>query len=68
MAMFRAAIDEDRVTSIDYGTGDEPYKADWMTERGTLWRIEAFSSRSLFGVGRATRHLASGLVRRSARR
>src|SRR3989440_2029523 len=28
MAMFRAAIDEDRVSRIDYGTGDDAYKRE----------------------------------------
>ena len=35
MAMFRHALDKDRVRRIDYGTGDEPYKADWMAEKRT---------------------------------
>jgi GNAT acetyltransferase-like protein len=63
MAMFRAALDEDCVTRIDYGTGDEPYKRDWMEERATLWRLEAynpFSLRGLIGAGRAA---LSALVR-----
>ncbi len=29
-AMFRAAIADDRVRRIDFGLGDEPYKADWV--------------------------------------
>ncbi len=28
--MFRAAIADDRVHRIDFGLGDEPYKADWV--------------------------------------
>jgi hypothetical protein len=63
-AMFRAAIDEDRVERIDYGTGDEPYKADWMDRRETLWRIEAFNPRTLGGLLAAARAAASALVRR----
>lgn len=68
MAMFRAVLDEDRVRRIDYGTGDEPYKADWMDERHVLWRIEAFDRASLSGVAGAARRAASALVRRAARR
>jgi len=55
-AMFRRAIDVDRVRLIDYGTGDEPYKADWMAERRTLWQVAAFNPRTvrgLFGAFRA---------------
>ena len=68
MAMFRAALDEDRVAWIDYGTGDEPYKAEWMAERHLLWRIEAYSPQTFTGLAGALRRLGSGLVRRSARR
>lgn len=63
-AMFRAAIDEDGVARIDYGTGDEPYKADWMDRRETLWRIEAFDPRTVAGLLGAARAAAAALVRR----
>lgn len=63
-AMFRAAIDGDRVARIDYGTGDEPYKADWMDRREILWRVEAFSPRTVAGLLGAARAAAPALVRR----
>jgi hypothetical protein len=63
-AMFRAAIDDDRVERIDYGTGDEPYKADWMDRREKLWRVEAFNPRTPAGLAAAARAAASALVRR----
>jgi hypothetical protein len=68
MAMFRAALDEDRVRRIDYGTGDEPYKADWMDERHILWRLDAFNAASPHGLAGAARRAASALVRHAARR
>lgn len=64
MAMFRHVLDRDRVSRIDYGTGDEPYKADWMDERRTLWRITAYNRRTLRGLAGAARAAASSLVRR----
>ena len=64
MAMFRAALDEDRVHLIDYGTGDEPYKADWMDTRHVLWRVEAWDPRSIAGLFGVARAGASHLVRR----
>jgi hypothetical protein len=64
MAMFRRAIDTDRVRAIDYGTGDDAYKKDWMAERRTLWRIEAFNPRTLRGFAGAARAAASALVGR----
>jgi len=67
-AMFRRALDQDRVKSIDYGTGDEPYKADWMTERRQLWRLEAYNRRTLAGLIGAGRAAASALAARLRRR
>jgi len=61
-AMFRSAIDEDRVATIDYGTGDEPYKADWMDRRETLWRIEAFNPSTIAGLLGAARAAAGRLA------
>lgn len=29
-ALFRHVIDEDQVHTVDFGTGDDPYKRDWM--------------------------------------
>ena len=68
MAMFRRALDEDRVALIDYGTGDEPYKADWMDERRTLWRLRAYNRRTLRGLAGAARRAASSLVARTLSR
>jgi len=64
MEMFRRALDQDGVRAIDYGTGDDGYKKDWMAERRTLWQIEAFDPRTLRGLAGAARAAASALVRR----
>ena len=68
MAMFRSALDEDRVSRIDYGTGDDGYKRDWMAERATLWRLEAFNLASPRGLAGAARAGLSALVRRARSR
>ena len=68
MAMFRHVLVEDRVARIDYGNGDEPYKADWMEERRILWRLEACNPRTLQGLAGAARMAASALVRRKLSR
>jgi hypothetical protein len=64
MAMFRRALDQDRVSAIDYGTGDDAYKQDWMAERRTLWRIEAFDPRTARGLAGALKAKAVALVGR----
>lgn len=60
-AMFRRAIDEDRVKVIDYGTGDDAYKRDWMDERRPLWRLQAFNPGTLRGLAGTARALAGRL-------
>ncbi len=63
-AMFRHVLDRDRVNRIDYGTGDEPYKADWMGERRMLWHLSAYDRRSLRGLAAMARDAASALAGR----
>jgi len=62
-AMFRRAIDQDRVSVIDYGTGDDAYKRDWMDERRPLWRLEAYNPGTLRGLAGSARALAGRLRR-----
>ncbi len=38
--LFRHVIDVDRVTLVDFGTGDQSYKADWMDGLRTRFRID----------------------------
>lgn len=63
-ALFRHVIDTDRVDHIDFGTGDDAYKADWMTARTMLYRVEMFDLASIDGLIGATRAAASRLVAR----
>jgi CelD/BcsL family acetyltransferase involved in cellulose biosynthesis len=63
-AMFRRAIDGDRVRVIDYGTGDDAYKRDWMSERRPLWRLQAFNPATLKGLAGAARSALSPLAGR----
>jgi hypothetical protein len=60
-AMFRRAIDQDHVSVIDYGTGDDGYKRDWMEERRPLWRLEAWNPGTLKGAAGAARALVGRL-------
>lgn len=41
-ALFRHAIDIDKVRLVDFGTGDQPYKADWMNALRPRFRIDCF--------------------------
>ena len=44
-ALFERAIDIDRVDVIDFGTGNDAYKADWMEEVRPRYRIDALDPR-----------------------
>ena len=38
-ALFEHVIDVDGVEMVDFGTGDDPYKRDWMEDVRTRWRL-----------------------------
>jgi Acetyltransferase (GNAT) domain len=42
-ALFQHVIDIDKVTVIDFGTGDDGYKSAWMEQRTTLSRIKVYN-------------------------
>jgi hypothetical protein len=62
--MFRRAIDVDRVELIDFGTGGDGYKADWMSESEPLYTLDAYDVLSFRGLALLGRSLVSKLVRR----
>lgn len=62
--MFRHALDVDQVRRIDFGTGDDGYKADWMARSEPLMRMQAFNPATLARLAGAARAGASALVRR----
>lgn len=63
--MFREALDVDKVKRIDFGTGDDGYKVEWMDRSQPLYRLTAFNPKTLPGLAGAIRATASKLVRRA---
>ena len=61
-AMFAHVIDVDRVSLIDYGTGDNGYKTDWMEQRIKLIQLDAFNPRRPSSWLPAARTAISALV------
>jgi CelD/BcsL family acetyltransferase involved in cellulose biosynthesis len=59
-ALFEQVIDRDHVNEIDFGTGDNPYKRDWMEQVRHRYRLEAFRP----GAPSAWPALAKRLARR----
>ena len=63
-ALLEHVIDRDHVTLVDFGTGDEPYKRDWMEAARPLTRLDLFHPRAL----RWWPHIARAMLRRLAAR
>jgi Acetyltransferase (GNAT) domain len=66
VALFRHVIDVDKVQSIDFGTGNDSYKADWMDRSDPLDTIRLYKKGSLSGMIAAARAWISALVRRTS--
>jgi len=62
-AAARAAIEQDRVEGLDFGAGEESYKASWMTANAAFRQVEAVQWRTPGGCARLLRWAASRLRR-----
>ncbi|MDR3299167.1 MAG: GNAT family N-acetyltransferase [Candidatus Accumulibacter sp.] len=61
--MTRHAIDVDRVSEIDYLTGDDAYKQDWMSARRERRGLVGFNLRRTEGVCQYARHYFGKLAK-----
>lgn len=66
--LMRHVIDVDRVREVDFLSGDDPYKRDWMSHRRERWGIAAFNLRTLPGLSLAAVHFGRSAVKRLFRR
>ncbi len=68
-AMFRHVIEQDKVHRIDFGTGDDSYKADWMDQRRLLHQLNLYNPRTatgLLGAARESLSTARTVFRRTS--
>lgn len=63
-ALLRRVIDEDKVALVDFGTGDDGYKRDWMEEVRPRYRLDLLRP----GAPRNWPFLARRALKRLARR
>ncbi|WP_394778515.1 GNAT family N-acetyltransferase [Undibacterium sp.] len=63
--MMRHALDVDQVEQVDYLTGDETYKQDWMSDRRERWGLIAFRLRSARGLIAAARHIGGHALKQA---
>lgn len=59
-ALFERVIDVDRVSLVDFGNGNEPYKADWMEEVRPRYRVDCIDPRTLRGLSALARRWLAG--------
>ncbi len=65
--LFEHALDADRVAEVDYLSGDDAYKKDWMSsQRRERWGILALNPRTPRGVLAIARHIGGRAVKRAA--
>jgi hypothetical protein len=61
--LMRHAIDVDKVATVDYLTGDDAYKKDWMSHRRERWGILALNPRTVKGLKGIARHAGGRVIR-----
>lgn len=66
-ALFRHVIDEDKVAMIDFGTGDDPYKRDWMEEVRPRYRLDLIRPQAPANWPLLARKAAQSLAARAKR-
>ncbi|HYA98452.1 MAG TPA: GNAT family N-acetyltransferase [Methylomirabilota bacterium] len=63
--MMQHVLDVDHVREVDYLTGDDKYKQDWMTHRRERWGILAMNPRTPRGALAIARHVGGRAAKRA---
>lgn len=63
-ALMQHAIDVDHVHEVDYLTGDDAYKRDWMSHRRERVGIVAFNLKTIRGLAAAGNHFLRKSIKR----
>jgi CelD/BcsL family acetyltransferase involved in cellulose biosynthesis len=57
-------IDVDGVCEVDFLSGDDDYKRDWMSHRRERHGIVVFNPRTVWGALAAIRHVGGGVLKK----
>jgi CelD/BcsL family acetyltransferase involved in cellulose biosynthesis len=68
MRMMERTIDVDKVREVDYLSGDDRYKSDWMSHRREHWGILAMNPRTIPGTLAIARHIGGRAAKNGARK
>ena len=63
-ALFEIAIDDYKPLEIDYGIGNETYKADWMDERRFIYVLHGYNKRNIVGLTYTVLHKIKTLLKK----
>jgi CelD/BcsL family acetyltransferase involved in cellulose biosynthesis len=66
--MFRRALDVDKVATIDFGMGNDAYKAEWMSHCVPLYSLSAYDMLRPAGIVGIIRSIGSKIAARLRRR
>ena len=64
-SLMQHVLDIDRVREVDYLSGDDDYKKDWMSGRRERWGLLVMNPRTLRGCLAILRHLGGRAVKRT---
>lgn len=63
--VMQYVLDTDKVATVDYLSGDDTYKKDWMSHRRERWGIMAFNPRSVPGLLQAGKHIGGRALKQA---
>ncbi len=66
--LLRQVLDQDKVAVVDYLSGDDAYKQDWMSHRRERWGVRVFNPRTLSGCYDMMRELPKYRLKRLLKR
>jgi hypothetical protein len=66
--LLQHVLDVDRVQEVDFGSGDDPYKKNWLPQRRERWGIIAFNPKTVSGCFCILRHIVGHSVKSSLKR
>ncbi|HKV25962.1 MAG TPA: GNAT family N-acetyltransferase [Candidatus Acidoferrum sp.] len=65
MHLMEHAVDVDKVRELDYLSGDDRYKSDWMSHRRERWGILAMNPHTIGGAMAVVRHVGGRAGKRT---
>jgi hypothetical protein len=65
--MMEHVIEVDKVEEVDFGSGDDPYKRNWLPNRRERWGILALNPRTLPGLLGIVRHVTGRAAKNALR-